>query len=143
MLEPPRTLEWYVREVGRLEQALAAAERELAAFKGTPELALAVVVSAQQWNREAADDFRAVYGVDPPAQFFAHVKPVAKLHGWSKTRPVLKQYMEETPLKFLNVAKCLSSRIALGRVREVSPAARRRLNGLNALIQGGLKGDGT
>lgn len=105
----------------------------------------ALTGTAHDWNREAADDFKAVYGVNPPALFFAQVKPVAKRHGWAKTRPVLRAYMSETPIEFLNVAKCLESKVVNGHgVRgSPSPRARERVNGLNALIAGGMKGDGT
>lgn len=112
-----------------------------------PALALVPVVTATDWNREAADDFKAVYGANPPQQFFAQVKPVAKQYGWARTRPALRAYMEETPIEFLNVAKCLSSKVAnFGAQPRAAPAsarARQRTDGMRALVEGGLKGDGT
>lgn len=69
---------------------------------------------ASDWNREAADDFKAVYGANPPKQFFAQVKAVAKVYGWERSRPALKAYMAETPIEYLNVAKCLAVKVENG-----------------------------
>lgn len=63
------------------------------------------------WNTEAAEDFKAQYGGNPPAQFFAQVKPVVTKHGWDTVRPVLKAVLEETPLEYLNLPKVLGVRV--------------------------------
>jgi len=63
------------------------------------------------WNTEAAEDFKAQYGGNPPAQFFAHVKAVVKKHGWEAVRPVLKAVLDETPLEYLNLPKVLGVRV--------------------------------
>jgi hypothetical protein len=105
------------------------------------------VTKATEWNREAADDFREVYRADPPKLFFAHVKPVAQQYGWARTRPALRAYMEETPIEFLAIPKCLASKVAnFGAQPRAAPAsarARQRTDGMRALVEGGLKGDGT
>lgn len=69
---------------------------------------LGKAVAGEAWNKELADDFRAVYGGPPPASLFAQVKPVAKSYGWARTRPALKALMSETPLEYLNVPKLLA-----------------------------------
>ncbi len=69
------------------------------------------VARATDWNREAAEDFKAVYGGTPPDQFFAQVKPVARKFGWARTRLVLREYMAETPLEFLAIPKVLAVRV--------------------------------
>ena len=63
------------------------------------------------WSREAADDFKAVYGGNPPAQFFPHVAAVVKKHAWETVRPVLRAVLEETPLEYLNLPKVLGVRV--------------------------------
>lgn len=75
-----------------------------------------LVAPALAWNREAADDFREVYGSDPPKgksgdAYFAAVKRVAQKYGWARTRPALRAYMAETPIEYLNVAKCLAAKV--------------------------------
>ena len=63
------------------------------------------------WSREAADDFKAVYGGNPPAQFFPHVAAVVKKHAWETVRPILRAVLEETPLEFLNLPKVLGVKV--------------------------------
>jgi hypothetical protein len=118
-------------------------EERKAPAEPTP-LALVTLTPAKNWNAEAAEDFKAVYGVTAPPAYFKAVKDVAKKHGWAVTRGALQTYMAETPIEFLNVAKCLESKVVnVGARSPTNPRARERVNGLNALISGGLKGDGT
>lgn len=128
---------------GSRDQGPGTSDKGLTSTEPTPP-GVALVVHASDWNREAADDFRSVYGGDPPKQFFAQVKPVAKRFGWARTRPALLAYMSETPIEYLNVAKCLAVKVENGaRAPARSAKAQRGLDGMKALIEGGLKGDGT
>lgn len=69
---------------------------------------------ATDWSREATDDYREAYKADPKPWFFGQVKPIAKEHGWGKTRPALQAYMRETPIELLNISKVLPVRIMGG-----------------------------
>jgi hypothetical protein len=75
------------------------------------------------WNREAAEDFKAAYRAGPPDQFFGQLKPVVKRYGWEATRPALRAYMDETPeYQFLNIPKVLGVRIEQGQNGHHPPA---------------------
>lgn len=73
---------------------------------------LGAVALPPRWNQEFADDFRAVYRVKfVPNQFFRQVEGVAVQCGWEATRPVLRQYMRETPVDLLAIPKALRVRV--------------------------------
>lgn len=106
---------------------------------------------AKNWEREAADDYREAYKADPPKMYFGQVKPVAKKYGWSRTRPALQAYMRETPIDYLKIPTVLPVRIEGGHsittgsalaARPPTDKAKRRLEGMNAFIRGGLRNDG-
>jgi hypothetical protein len=61
--------------------------------------------TGEAWSREAAEDFQAEYGGTPTKVFFGHLGPIVRRYGWARTRPVLRLYMAETAIDYLNVAK--------------------------------------
>jgi uncharacterized protein YdaU (DUF1376 family) len=106
------------------------------------------------WQTQAADDWIAEYGGSPPKQFFGAVKPVVRKHGWERVRPVLRFFLGETDIEFLNMAKFAggfgqweSRMTGSGRSR-ASPKVREQEAGFAAFMVGGngesrLLGPGT
>ena len=107
--------EWEARVKGAERTAERVAERSAQRDTSTTTTTLkkkrTTEPASPAWNTEAAEDFKAQYGGNPPAQFFAHVKAVVKKHGWESVRPVLKAVLEETPLEYLNLPKVLGVRV--------------------------------
>lgn len=73
----------------------------------TPPTALTVVVDPP-WNRELAEMWIAIFGGGAPVHVFRAVKPGVKSYGWERVKPVLRWYLEQTPLIYVNVPKVLS-----------------------------------
>lgn len=60
------------------------------------------------WNRDAADLWAAVFGGGAPSPLFAALKPGVKTYTWERIKPVLRWYLDQTPLEYVNVAKFIS-----------------------------------
>jgi hypothetical protein len=63
--------------------------------------------TATAWSKEAADVWRAAYRGDPPGQFFRHLKPIVTKYSWLRVRPVLRHYLKETQVEYVNIPKVL------------------------------------
>lgn len=78
---------------------------ETATDPASPALPLAI---DPPWNRDAADLWAAVYGGGAPGPLFAALKPGVKSYTWERIKPVLRWYLDQTPLEYVNVAKFVS-----------------------------------
>lgn len=128
--------EWAGRVRGAERTAERTAERSTERHRTrtrttTKERITELQASPAVWNTEAAEDFKAQYGGNPPAQFFAQVKPVVTKHGWDTVRPVLKAIIEETPLEYLNLPKVLGVRVEAAKAGV--PQRQQRKSGANVI----------
>lgn len=103
-------------------------------------------VAAEFPSKRAANVYLQRYpDGEPPGAMFKALRPLVQKHGWEVVEPELVAYLEQTAISFHSWPKFAGGfgTWANGDSRQaVNPKARERMDGFNAMIRGGLKGDG-
>lgn len=119
---------------------LGSGERNL----GSGGVTVPVTAVPVSWTREAIDDHRELKGHMPPkseGRIPAALKALVDEYGWPRVRPPWRAWLVSSDARY-GVEWFAGNFLAVesGRSR-ASPEAKRRLDGMNAMIQGGLRGD--